>query len=32
MEHYNDAMLEQLWHEFGDIPMNPETEQRWISR
>lgn len=21
-----DAELEELWGEFGDIPMNPETE------
>ncbi len=22
----NDALLEKLWHEFGDVPMDPETE------
>ena len=27
MERYSDAVLEQLWDEFGDIPMNPETER-----
>ena len=21
-----DAALEKLWEEFGDVPMNPETE------
>ena len=27
MRRYSDAELEQLWHEFGDVPMDPETEQ-----
>ncbi len=25
-EHFTDAELEELWDEFGDVPMNPETE------
>ncbi len=24
--HFTDAELESMWHEFGDVPMNPETE------
>ena len=24
---YQDAELEQLWHEFADVPMNPDTEE-----
>jgi len=23
---YTDSELEQLWEDFGDVPMNPETE------
>lgn len=26
-EKRTDAELEQLWEDFGDIPMNPETEE-----
>ena len=25
-KHFTDAELEELWDEFGDVPMNPETE------
>ena len=23
---FTDAELKELWDEFGDVPMNPETE------
>ena len=25
-QNLRDAVLEKLWLEFGDVPMNPETE------
>ena len=24
--HFSDKELEELWEQFGDVPMNPETE------
>ena len=31
-----DALLEELWKQFGDVPMDPSTETMeapfWISR
>ena len=27
-----DEALEELWAQFSDVPMNPETERSWRDR